>query len=204
MQPVALQKEDIRKAVVVVIEDRHPSACVFHDVGLIDLAGNHFSGESRLRRDIAEIHLRCLHSWRKRTHRRILCVPRSHLRKQLRSESQQSAHRCEHCGKRHESPDHKYYCAFPAADRRTAFVPGQSSQGRVWISGSVGLSVFAASSSFSPSSRSPAWQSIEAKFLVQVGLHRTISAFRDALLSAAGSLPASREPTPPPHRYWRA
>ena len=47
MQPVALQKEDIRKAVVVVIEDRNPGASVFDDVGLIQLAGNHFSGESR-------------------------------------------------------------------------------------------------------------------------------------------------------------
>ena len=104
LQPVALQKKDVRKAVVVVIEYRNAGAGVFYDVGLIHLAGDYFGGESRLRRDIAEIDNGCLHAWRKRADRLIRSVPRSHLGKQLRSDGLQRAHHCERGGNRNKIP----------------------------------------------------------------------------------------------------
>ena len=132
MQTVALQKEDVGKAVVVVIEDRHPSACVFHDVGLIDLAGNHFSGESCLRRDIAEIHLRCLSFLEGED-------AQAHPLRSPKPSAKTASVR---------EPARAHIAATIAASgtspriisiiapsqrriRRTAFVPGQSSQGRV-------------------------------------------------------------------------
>ena len=165
VQPIALQKKDVGKTVIVVIDNCNPGAGVFYDVGLIDLTGNHFGAESRLRRDIAEIHLRRLHPWRERTHSLILCVPRGHLRMQPRSESRQSAHSSQHRGKRHESPGHKCYCAFPATDPEDCFRARAIKSRARCISGSMGLSLFAASNSFSPSSRSPAWQLIRPSFL---------------------------------------
>ena len=93
VQPVALNQEDIREAVVVVIEDRNAGTRIFDDVGLIEVAGDHRCREPGLRPKIAEVRDRRFHAGGKRAHRLISGISGSHLGKQLHSDQRRHSDR---------------------------------------------------------------------------------------------------------------
>lgn len=93
VQPVTLHKENIREAVVVVIEDRYAGAGIFDDVRLVQIAGDDLSGEAGLRSDIAEVDDGRLHARRKRAHGLIGGIAGNHLRKHFHSDQQRRSQR---------------------------------------------------------------------------------------------------------------
>ena len=79
MQPVALDKKDIGKTIIVVIEDGNTGAGVFDDIRLIQIAGDDLGGETSLRGNVAEIDDRRLHAGGERPYRLIGRITGNHL-----------------------------------------------------------------------------------------------------------------------------
>ena len=71
-QPVPLDNENIRQAVVIVVEDGHARAGIFHQGGLIQIAGDDHGTEPGLGRHVPEIDSRGFHPGRKGPHGLIL------------------------------------------------------------------------------------------------------------------------------------
>jgi hypothetical protein len=72
LQPVTLDEEDLRQAVVVVVKDGDARARILHHCGLIEFARDDHGAEPGLRRNIPEIDRRSLHALGQRAHGLIL------------------------------------------------------------------------------------------------------------------------------------